>query len=247
MRVTLGLALAAAFALAPASASAGIVYIHNEYGQETLEYHAAPGERNTVDIHWQLDGRWVDVYDNSARITTELTNVYIPDPSQDPPQESYRPCQLIDDHHAHCVTVVPANPDPRYPNWTNPIPYARVYLGDRDDSFRPSWGSDPFSAYVYGEDGNDSITLGPGPSFFGSVAYGGPGDDLLVSDTAPGAGANLLVGEDGNDRLEADNGVQESALCGPGEDYAHVDGHPEDGVLDCETVVRGSLAGSGSG
>jgi hypothetical protein len=242
MKFALRLAVAAACVLVPANASAGIVYIHNQFGQETLEYHAQPGERNSVSIHWQLGGRWADVYDNSAKVTTELTNIYLPDPSQPPQQESYRPCQLIDDHHAHCTTLVPANPDPRYPNWTNPIPWAEVDLGDRDDSFSPSWGTDPFWVFIHGDDGNDSITVPPAlDPGHASFAYGGAGDDLL---TAPNGWPGMLFGEDGNDHIEADNGMQDGVLCGAGEDYAHVDGTPDDYPRDCETVVRGSLGGS---
>jgi hypothetical protein len=243
MRGALGLAVAIACVLTPASASAGMVYIHEQFGLEGIEYHADPGERNTVDLHWQLGGRWVDIYDNSAVIRTDSPDqIVIPNPNQPPPQEDYHPCMLVDDHHARCVLAVPA--DPTYtPNLTMPISEVRIYLGDRDDSFRPSWGTDPFWAYVYGEEGNDSITLPPAqpekPG--GSVAYGGPGDDLLVSQAVPGGPGNLLVGDDGNDHFEADNSVQESALCGAGDDYAHVDGNPEDGTLDCETVAKGSL------
>jgi hypothetical protein len=239
MRFALGLAVAAACALAPGSASAGMVYIHEQSGLEGIEYHAAPGERNTVDLHWQLGGRWVDLYDNSAKVTTDLPDtIVIPDPNQPPPQEDYHPCTLVDDHHARCETFVPVNP--LYtPNLTMPISEVRIELGDRDDSFRPAWGTDPFRAYVSGEDGNDTITLPASDQFGGSVAYGGAGDDTLTSLAFDGGQGNLLMGEAGNDHLDADNGAQESVLCGDGDDYAHVDGWPEDGVRDCETVERG--------
>ena len=125
----------------------------------------------------------------------------------------------------------------------NAVPLADVSLGDRDDSFRPSALTEPYAVYVRGEDGNDTITLPANNQFPGSVAYGGLGDDVLTSLAFDGGQGNLLVGEGGNDRLEADNGAQESVLCGEGDDYAHVDGYPEDGVRDCETVVRGSLTG----
>src|SRR3954454_21619940 len=185
MRTALGLAIAVACALAPSSASAGIAYVHYAFGQTTIEYHAKAGERNTVDAHWQLDGRWVDIYDNSATITTEQTNVTlpgIPDPDVSPSQEEFRPCVLVNEHHAHCMLSTPPENSDYWQGWAQPPSALRNELGDRAGSFGPSWGTDPYWAFVYGDEGNDSITLGRGlDGGHSSWGYGGPGDDSLTA------------------------------------------------------------------
>ena len=222
MRLVGPLSLAIALALAPA-ARAGTVSTYSDpetEGGNSMEFRAAPGERNTLVIRLSRDRREYLLEDSTAPVTTNAAE---------------SGCRQVDDHSVACSVGAGSN--------------VLVDLADGDDSLvMAAYSPSTFEAVeLVGGPGDDRITGGAREETIHGDAgddilrgnaradrlVGGDGADRLYG----GYGRDTLDGGGGSDLLVAwDGGIRDSLLGGGGRDRAQVD--QRDVVRACERVQR---------